>query len=82
VCPLVLANYFLANMVHLHPTYDQTQPVPNGYAHSASDGELRIGVPLAMDGWVIRFTLLRLTDAPIDSMSIDAHSKVAIVLLR
>ena len=48
----------------------------------APDGELQIGVALAMDWCISCFTLPTLTDAPIGSVLIEVHSQVAIVLLH
>ena len=48
----------------------------------APNGELRVGVALAMDWCVSCFAPLALTDAPIGSVLIGVHSRVAIVLLR
>jgi hypothetical protein len=48
----------------------------------APDGELRIGVALAMDWCIICFALLALTNTPIGSVLIGVHSQVAIVPLH
>ena len=46
------------------------------------DGELRIGVALAMDWCVIYFAPLAPTNAIIGSVLIEVHYRVAIVLLH